>query len=108
MTLEDLINNLKNDKLDLEIKIRSLCDFYFYSGSSQENAKIIANEHDDNQIDLIVFATQVVDKLSKKEVINIDQFEHVFFNLVVLTNRLDFPELINIVLNFVLQVESNQ
>ena len=100
MTLEDLINNLKNDKLDLEIKIRSLCDFYFYSGSSQENAKIIANEHDDNQIDLIVFATQVVDKLNKKEVINIDQFEHVFFNLVVLTNRLDFPELINIVLNF--------
>lgn len=100
MTLEDLINNLKNDKLDLEIKIRSLCDFYLYSGSSQENAKIIANEHDDNQIDLIVFATQVVDKLSKKEVINIDQFEHVFFNLVVLTNRLDFPELINIVLNF--------
>lgn len=100
MTLEDLINNLKNDKLDLEIKIRSLCDFYLYSGSSQENAKIIANEHDDNQIDLIVFATQVVDKLNKKEVINIDQFEHVFFNLVVLTNRLDFPELINIVLNF--------
>lgn len=100
MTLEDLINNLKNDKLDLEIKIRSLCDFYFYSGSSQENAKIIANEHDDNQIDLIVFATQVIDKLNKNEVINIDQFEHVFFNLVVLTNRLDFPELINIVLNF--------
>ncbi|MFC2996732.1 hypothetical protein ACFODO_15980 [Acinetobacter sichuanensis] len=100
MTLEDLINNLKNDNLDLEIKIRSLCDFYFDSGASQKNAKIIANAHDDNQINLIVFATQVIDKLYKNELINIDQFEHVFFNLVVLMNRLDFPELINIVLNF--------
>lgn len=100
MTLEDLINNWKNDKLDLEIKIRSLCNFYFDSESSQNNAKIIANAHDDNQINLIVFATQVIDKLYKNELINIDQFEHVFFNLVVLTKRLDFPELINIVLNF--------
>ena len=65
MTLEDLINNLKNDKLDLEIKIRSLCDFYFDSDPSQKNAKIIANAHDDNQINLTVFATQVIDKLYK-------------------------------------------
>lgn len=100
MTLEDLISNLKNDKLDLEIKIRSLCDFYFDSVSSQENAKIIANAHDNNQINLISLATQLVDKFGKNELIDIGQFEHVFFNLVVLTNRLDFPELINIVLNF--------
>lgn len=100
MTLEDLIKNLKNDKLDFEIKIRSLCNFYFDSDSSQENAKIIANAHDDNKINLIFFATQVVDKLHKNELINMGEFEHVFFNLVVLTNRLDFPELINIVLNF--------
>ncbi|WP_179988440.1 MULTISPECIES: hypothetical protein [unclassified Acinetobacter] len=100
MTLEDLISNLKNDKLDLEIKICSLCDFYFDSRSSQENAKIIANAHDNNQINLISLANQVIDKLNKNKSINIDQFEHVFFNLVVLTNRLDFPELINIVLNF--------
>lgn len=100
MTLEDLINNLKNDKLDLETKIRSLCDFYFDSGSPQQNAKIIANAHDDNQIDLIIFANQVIDKLNNNELINVDQFEHVFFNLVALTNRLDFPELVNIVLNF--------
>jgi hypothetical protein len=100
MTLKDLISNLKNDTLDLEVKIRSLCDFYFDSGSSQENAKIIANAHDDNQINLIIFTTQVINKLNKNELINIHQFEHVFFNLVVLTNRLDFPEFINIVLNF--------
>ncbi|HGW5132419.1 TPA: hypothetical protein ACNIH0_003816 [Acinetobacter baumannii] len=100
MTLEDLISNLKNDKLDLEIKLCSLCDFYFDSNSYQENAKIIANAHDNNQINLISLATQVVDKFDKKELIDIDQFEHVFFNLVVLTNRLDFPELINIILNF--------
>lgn len=100
MNLEDLISNLKNDKLDLETKIRSLCDFYFDSGSSQQNAKIIANAHDDDQIDLIFFVTQVIDKINNNELINIDQFEHVFFNVVVLTNRLDFPELINIVLNF--------
>lgn len=100
MTLEDLISNLKNDKLDLEIKLCSLCDFYFDSNSYQENAKIIANAHDNNQINLISLATQVVDKFDKKELIDIGQFEHVFFNLVVLTNRLDFPELINIILNF--------
>ncbi|MCL6176985.1 hypothetical protein [Acinetobacter baumannii] len=100
MTLEDLISNLKNDKLDLEIKLCSLCDFYFDSSSYQENAKIIANAHDNNQINLISLATQVVDKFNKDELIDIGQFEHVFFNLVVLTNRLDFPELINIVLNF--------
>lgn len=100
MTLENLINNLEDDKLDLEIKIRSLCDFYFDSISSQENAKIIANAHDDNQIDLIIFATQVVDELNNNELLNVDRFEHVFFNLVALTNRLEFPKLINIVLNF--------
>lgn len=100
MTLEDLISNLKNDKLDLEIKICSLCDFYFDSRSSQENAKIIANAHDNNQINLISLANQVIDKLNKNKSINIDQFEHVFFNVVVLTNRLDFSKLINIVLNF--------
>ncbi|WP_262010679.1 hypothetical protein [Acinetobacter baumannii] len=100
MTLEDLISNLKNDKLDLEIRLCSLCDFYFDSNSYQENAKIIANAHDNNQINLISLATQVVDKFDKKELIDIGQFEHVFFNLVVLTNRLDFPELINIILNF--------
>lgn len=100
MTLEDLISNLKNDKLDLEIKLCSLCDFYFDSSSYQENAKIIANAHDNNQINLISLATQVIDKFNKDELIDIGQFEHVFFNLVVLTNRLDFPELINIVLNF--------
>lgn len=100
MTLEDLINNLKNDKLDLEKKIRSLCDFYFDSASSQQNAKIIANAHDDNKIDLVFFATQVVDEISNNELININKFEHVFFNLIGLTNRLDFPELVSIVLNF--------
>lgn len=100
MILEDLISNLKNDKLDLEIKICSLCDFYFDSNSYQENAKIIANAHDNNQINLISLATQVVDKFNKKELIDIGQFEYVFFNLIVLTNRLDFPELMNIVLNF--------
>ena len=100
MTLEDLISNLKNDTLDLEIKIRSLCDFYFNSVSSQENVKILTNAHDDNQIDLISLSTQVIDEFSKNELIDINQFEYVFFNLVVLTNRLDFPELINIVLNF--------
>ncbi len=100
MTLEDLISNLKNDTLDLEIKICSLCDFYFDSGSYQKNAKIIANAHDDNQINLISLATQVIEELNKNELINIDRFEHVFFEVVVLTNRLDFPELINIFLNF--------
>lgn len=100
MILEDLIINLKNDTLDLEIRIRSLCDFYFDSVSSQENTKIIANAHDDNQIDLISLAIQVIDKFSKNELTDMEQFEHVFFNLIVLTNRLDFPELINIVLNF--------
>ncbi|MGQ1213968.1 hypothetical protein ACT4Z6_04300 [Acinetobacter baumannii] len=100
MILEDLISNLKNDKLDLEIKICFLCDFYFDSNSYQENAKIIANAHDNNQINLISLATQVVDKFNKKELIDIGQFEYVFFNLIVLTNRLDFPELMNIVLNF--------
>ncbi len=100
MTLEDLISNLKNDTLDLEIKICSLCDFYFDSGSSQKNAKIIANAHDDNQINLISLATQVIEELNKNELINIDRFEHVFFEVVVLTNRLDFPELLNIFLNF--------
>lgn len=100
MILENLISDLKNDKLDLEMKICSLCDFYFDSSSYQENAKIIANAHDNNQINLINLAAQVVDKFSKDELIDIGQFEHVFFNLVVLTNRLDFPELINIVLNF--------
>lgn len=97
MTLENLISNLKNDKLDLEVKICFLCDFYFSSNSSDENAKIIAKAHDNNQIDLINLATQVI---NKNELKNIDQFEHVFFNSVVLTNKLDFPEFINIVLNF--------
>ncbi|MBJ9907847.1 hypothetical protein [Acinetobacter bereziniae] len=100
MTLEDLISDLKNDKLDLEIKICSLCNFYFDSHSYQENAKIIANAHDNNQINLISLATQVIDKLNINQSINIDQFEHVFFTLVTLTNRLDFPKLINIVLDF--------
>ena len=67
MTLEDLISNLKNDTLDLEIKICSLCDFYFDSGSYQKNAKIIANAHDDNQINLISLATQVIEELNKNE-----------------------------------------
>ena len=70
MTLEDLISNLKNDTLDLEIKICSLCDFYFDSGSYQKNAKIIANAHDDNQINLISLATQVIEELNKNELIN--------------------------------------
>lgn len=100
MTLKDLISNLKNDKLDLEIKIRSLCDFYFDSTSSEVNATIIANAHDDNQIDLIDFSTQVIDRFSKNELKDIDQFEYVFLNVIVLTNRLDFRELISIVLNF--------
>ena len=58
MTLEDLISNLKNDKLDLEIKLCSLCDFYFDSSSYQENAKIIDDSgnylsyvFDEDQID---------------------------------------------------------
>lgn len=100
MDLDDLISNLKNDKLDLETKIRSLCDFYSDSGSYQQNAKIIANAHDDDQIDLIFFALQVIDKKRSGKLIKIGQFEHVFFSSVILTNKLDFPELINIVLNF--------
>lgn len=107
MTLEDLICNLKNDKLDLEVKIRSLCDFYFDPNSFQENAKIIANAHDNNQINLISLAIQIIDKFNKNKLINIGQFEHVFFNLIVLTNRLDFPELINIFLNFEKIFEKN-
>ncbi|ENV59722.1 hypothetical protein [Acinetobacter soli] len=100
MTLVKLIDNLKDDTLDLEIKIRSLCDFYFDSNSSEVNSKIIANAHDDNQIDLIDFSIQVIDKFSKNELKDIGRFEYVFFNVIVLTNRLDFRELINIVLNF--------
>lgn len=74
--------------------------FYFDSASSEVNAKIIANAHDDNQIDLIDFSTQVVDRFSKNKLKDIGQFEYVFFNVIVLTNRLDFRELISIVLNF--------
>lgn len=99
MTLENLITALNSKTSDLEIKINSLINFY-YKSYSQEHALSIANLHDNHQIDLLHLAKKIIECKTPKQLKNIDQFEHVFFNIITQANNINFIDLTTITFQF--------